>query len=56
MPELKEQLGAQEVKDNLSKKDENHKDDEKVHGGKEDQHDDILKREDLLKQGGGDKG
>lgn len=56
VPELKEQLGAQEVKDNLSKKDENHKDDEKVHGGKEDQHDDILKREDLLKQGGGDKG
>ncbi|HRU90045.1 MAG TPA: hypothetical protein P5094_01865, partial [Patescibacteria group bacterium] len=31
VPELKEQLGAQEVKDNLSK-DENHKDDEKVHG------------------------
>ncbi len=56
VPELKEQLGAREVKDNLSKKDENHKDDEKVHGGKEDQHDDILKREDLLKQGGGDKG
>jgi len=56
VPELKEQLGAQEVKDNLSKKDENHKDDEKVHGGKEDQHNDILKREDLLKQGGGDKG
>ena len=52
VPELKEQLGAQEVKDNLSK-DENHKDDEKVHGGKEDQHNDILKREDLSKQGGG---
>ena len=52
VPELKEQLGAQEVKDNLSK-DENHKDDEKVHGGKEDQHNDILKREDSSKQGGG---
>ena len=51
VPELKEQLGAQEVKDNLS--DENHKDDEKVHGGKEDQHNDILKREDSSKQGGG---
>lgn len=53
-PELKEQLGIQEVKENLSE-DKEHEDNEEVHGGKKDQHNDILKKEDLSKQGGGDK-
>jgi uncharacterized protein with von Willebrand factor type A (vWA) domain len=53
-PDLKEQLGLQVVKKNLAE-DSDHKDNEKVHGGKKDQHNDILKREDLSKQGGGDK-
>jgi uncharacterized protein with von Willebrand factor type A (vWA) domain len=53
-PELKDQLGIKEVKENLSE-DENHEDNEDVHGGKKDQHNDILKKEDLSKQGGGDK-
>lgn len=53
-PELKDQLGIKEVKENSSE-DEGHKDNEDVHGGKKDQHNDILKKEDLSKQGGGDK-
>ncbi|OQX00964.1 hypothetical protein BWK69_00305 [Candidatus Parcubacteria bacterium A4] len=53
-PELKDQLGIKEVKENLSE-DEEHKDNEEVHGGEKDQHNDILKKEDLSKQGGGDK-
>jgi uncharacterized protein with von Willebrand factor type A (vWA) domain len=52
--ESKEQLGIKEVKENLSEN-ENHEDNEDVHGGKKDQHNDILKKEDLSKQGGGDK-
>jgi len=52
--ELKDQLGIKEVKENSSE-DENHEDNEEVHGGKKDQHNDILKKEDLSKQGGGDK-
>lgn len=54
MPDLKEQLRIQEVKENLSEKTD-HEDNEEVHGGKKDQHNDILKKEDLSKQGGGDK-
>lgn len=53
-PELKDQLGIKEVKENSSE-DEKHQDNEDVHGGKKDQHNDILKKEDLSKQGGGDK-
>lgn len=53
-PQLKDKLGIQEVEENLFE-DENHKDNEKVHGGKKDQHNDIFKKEDLSKQGGGDK-
>jgi uncharacterized protein with von Willebrand factor type A (vWA) domain len=53
-PELKDQLGIKEVKENSSE-DESHEDNEDVHGGKKDQHNDILKKEDLSKQGGGDK-
>lgn len=53
-PELKKQLGIQEVQENLSEEKE-HNDNEAVHGGKKDQHNDILKKEDLSKKGGGDK-
>ena len=53
-PELKKQLGTQEVKENLPE-DENHKENEEFHGGEKDQHNDILRKEDLSKQGGGDK-
>lgn len=55
-PDKKEQLGIDEVDENLEQtEDEEHTDDEQVHGGKKDQHDDILKKEDLSKEGGGSK-
>lgn len=55
-PEMKEQLGIDEVDENLDLPEgKEHDDDEKKHGGKEDQHNDILKKEDLAKKGGGDK-
>ncbi len=55
-PEIKEQLGIDEIDENLDlSKDKEHNDDEKKHGGKKDQHNDILKKEDLAKLGGGDK-
>ena len=55
-PEMKEQLGINNVDENLDlPEDKEHDDDEKKHGGKEDQHNDILKKEDLAKKGGGDK-
>lgn len=55
-PEIKEQLGIDEVDENLDLPEgKEHDDDEKKHGGKEDQHNDILKKEDLAKKGGGDK-
>ncbi len=55
-PEKKEQLGIDEVDENLDvPEDEEHADDESVHGGKKDQHNDILKKEDLSKEGGGSK-
>lgn len=54
-PEIKEQLGIKEVDENLSPPEGEHKDDELVHGGKEDQHNDILRKADLAKQGGGAK-
>lgn len=56
LPEIKEQLGIKEVNENLNlPEDEKHDDNEEVHGGKKDQHNDILKKEDLSKQGGGNK-
>jgi len=54
-PEIKEQLGIKEVDENLNLPEGEHKDDEQVHGGKQDQHNDILRKADLSKQGGGDK-
>jgi len=54
-PDIKEQLGIKEVDENLSPPDSEHKDDEQVHGGKKDQHNDILRKADLAKQGGGNK-
>lgn len=54
-PEIKEQLGIQEVDENLNPPEGEHKDDEQVHGGKQDQHNDILRKADLAKEGGGDK-
>ena len=53
-PELKNQLEIKEVKENLLE-DEEHEDNEKIHGGKKDQHNDILEKADLSKQGGGNK-
>jgi len=56
MPEIKDQLNIQEVAENLDLPEEKeHDDNENVHGGKKDQHDDILKKADLSKQGGGNK-
>jgi len=54
-PEIKESLGIKEVDENLDLPDEEHADNDKVHGGKKDQHNDILQKADLSKQGGGDK-
>lgn len=55
-PDIKEQLGIKEVKEDLEAPEEGeHEDNEQVHGGKKDQHNDILKKEDLSKQGGGSK-
>jgi len=55
-PEMKDQLGVKDVdeKKDLPENSE-HEDNEKMHGGKEDQHNDILKREDFSKKGGGNK-
>jgi len=54
-PEIKEQLGITEVDENLDlpENDTEHSDDESVHGGNVDQHNDILKQEDKSKIGGG---
>ena len=54
-PDIKEQLGVKEVDENLNPPEGEHKDDEQVHGGKKDQHNDILRKADLAKQGGGNK-
>lgn len=54
-PDIKEQLGIKEVDENLNPPEGEHKDDEQVHGGKKDQHNDILRKADLAKQGGGNK-
>jgi uncharacterized protein with von Willebrand factor type A (vWA) domain len=54
-PIIKEQLGTKVVDENLNSPEGEHKDDEQVHGGKQDQHNDILRKADLAKQGGGDK-
>lgn len=55
-PEIKEQLGIKEAEENLDlPENQEHADNEQVHGGKQDQHNDILKKADLSKQGGGSK-
>ena len=55
-PEMKEQLGIDEVDENLDLPEgKEHDDNENIHGGKKDQHNDILKKEDLAKKGGGNK-
>jgi len=54
-PEIKEQLGIKDVDENLNPPEGDHADDEQVHGGKQDQHNDILRKADLSKKGGGDK-
>ena len=55
-PTLKDSLNIQEVMENLNlPKNEGHSDNESVHGGNQDQHNDILKKTDLSKQGGGNK-
>jgi len=55
-PEIKDQLNIKEVAENLDlPADKEHEDNENVHGGKKDQHNDILKKADLSKQGGGNK-
>lgn len=54
VPEKKEELGIDEVDKKINvPEDEEHADDEQVHGGEKDQHADILKKEDLSKEGGG---
>jgi len=56
VPEIKDQLNIKEVAENLDLPEDNeHDDNENVHGGKKDQHNDILKKADLSKQGGGNK-
>ncbi len=56
MPDIKDQLNIKEVAKNLDlPEDKEHDDNENVHGGKKDQHNDILKKADLSKQGGGNK-
>lgn len=54
-PIIKEQLGILEVDANLHlpESENEHNDNEQVHGGKQDQHNDILRKADLSKQGGG---
>lgn len=55
-PDIKDQLGIDEVDENLdNSEDGEHSEDEQIHGGKKDQHNDILKKEDLSKKGGGNK-
>jgi len=55
-PDIKDQLNIEEVVENLDlPEDQEHDDNENVHGGKKDQHNDVLKKADLSKQGGGDK-
>lgn len=55
-PDIKEQLGIKEVDENLDlPEDGEHDDNEQVHGGKKDQHNDILKKQDMSKKGGGNK-
>src|SRR3989344_2732734 len=52
-PDIKEQLGIKEVDENLNPPEGEHKDDEQVHGGEKDQHNDILRQADESKIGGG---
>lgn len=53
--EIKEQLGIQEIAPN-NLDDADHDDNEMVHGGQFDQHNDILSKQDESKDGGGDEG
>lgn len=55
-PEIKDKLNIQDVAEDLDVPlNEEHGDDENIHGGKKDQHNDILKKQDLSKKGGGNK-
>jgi len=55
-PEIKDQLNIKEVAENLDLSDDkDHDGNENFHGGKKDQHNDILRKADLSKQGGGNK-
>ena len=54
-PEIKEQLGIKDVDENLNLSEGEHDDNETVHGGSKDQHNDILRRADMTKMGGGNK-
>ncbi len=54
-PDIKEQLGIDKIAENLDFKTDSHSDNENIHGGKKDQHNDILQQKDLSKSGGGDK-
>jgi len=56
-PEMKEQLGIDEVDENLETPEDGAREseEEKVHGGQKDQHNDILKKADENKVGGGNK-
>jgi len=53
-PKIKESLGIKDIKENLDLSEEERQGEERVHGGLEDQHNDILQKKDLTKQGGGD--
>ena len=56
-PVKKESLGIQEVDENLNQPDDggDHGDNEQIHGGKKDQHNDILQQQDENKEGGGEQ-
>ncbi len=55
-PEIKESLEIKEVDENQQIEDkQDHDDNEEVHGGRKDQHNDILKKQDKNKVGGGNK-
>lgn len=53
--EIKEQLGIKEVDEKLNPLKGEYGGDEQIHGGEKDQHNDILRKADLAKQGGGTK-
>jgi len=55
-PDIKQELGIDDVEESLDiEESKEHDDKESVHGGKKDQHNDILQKKDLSKKGGGEK-